>query len=129
LPPDQPALLVIDEDMNWKLARELRRRGMIAKAVKELGLHGLKDGALIKALAELNERCVLVTYDGKMPFSHRAQLDHFGTTLAVVGRRTKRDGLNEDELYRDVVHRNAHRMAIQPQSTSYRYTRTRRVLL
>jgi hypothetical protein len=73
LPPNPTRRLVLDEDMNWKFARELRERGMAdATSVYELGYanQGLKDGALIKRLATEHEPCVLVVWDNKMTMGH-----------------------------------------------------------
>jgi hypothetical protein len=85
----------LDEDMNWKFARELRERGMVdATSVYELGYanQGLKDGALIKRLATEHEPCVLVVWDNKMTKGHRQELLHFGLTLAVIDREADRRG-------------------------------------
>lgn len=130
MPPELPRLIVLDEDINWKLARELRRRGLNATSVFELGLAGrsIKDGMLIKALHERREPLVLVAWDNKMPRSHAGQLRHFGTTLAVIDKYSRR-GLDEESYYRDVIHRHAHRIAKQPAASIYKYTRTRRAAL
>src|SRR4051794_3632152 len=87
LPPEPARRLVLDEDINWKLAKELRRRGYRdATSNSELQLLGKKDGAVIKALAEHHEPCVLVAWDNKIVKSHAAELQHFGLTVAVVDK-------------------------------------------
>ena len=112
--------------MNWKVAKELRCRGMRnASSNKELGLLGKKDGALIKALAEDYEPCILVAWDNKMHLSHAQALDHFKMTLAVVDQGAKRGDLSEEEYYREVIHRWAHRMAVQVPGTVVRYSPAR----
>jgi hypothetical protein len=112
--------------MNWKVAKELRYRGMRnASSNKELGLLGKKDGALIKALAEEHEPCILVAWDNKMHLSHAQALDHFKMTLAVVDQRAKRGGLSEEEYYREVIHRWAHRMVVQVPGTVVKYSPAR----
>jgi hypothetical protein len=79
--------IVLDADVNWKLAHELRKRGRVdATALRLEELHELKDGALLKALAGSYEPFVLVTWDNKMPRAHAAELRHFGSTVAVVNR-------------------------------------------
>lgn len=111
--------------MNWKLARELCQRGFRdATSVRGLGLANqkVKDGALIKRLARHHEPCVLVAWDNKMSRGHRQELDHFGLTLAVVDKYADRGGLDEEEYYRDVIHREAHRIAAQPHSSIYIYS-------
>jgi hypothetical protein len=112
--------------MNWKLAKELRCRGMRnASSNRELGLLGKKDGALIKALAEKHEPCILVAWDNKMYLSHAQALDHFDLTLAVVDQDAKRGDLTEEEYYREVIHRWAHRMAQQRPGTVMKYSPAR----
>jgi len=116
--------------MNWKLSRELARRGFQgATSVRTLNIGGKKDGALIKWLSTHAEPCTLITWDNKMPLNHRSELDHFGLTLAVVDDRVRRDGLNEEEFYRDVVHRWAHRMQLQAPGERRRYSRTSSAVL
>lgn len=101
---------------------------MDATSIMELGWANqeLKDGALIKKLAERGVPCVLVTFDNKMHVSHRGQLDFFTTTLAVIDKRADRGDLSGEQYYRDVIHRQAHRMATQGIGTRFRYSRTRR---
>jgi hypothetical protein len=118
LPPPEIRRVVLDEDICWKLMGELQRRGRAdATAVMPLGLDGLKDGQLFKALAQDFEPCVLVTWDNKMPVAHAAEIAHHGTTVAVVDERWfKRSGrpLDEREQYiRDIVHRWLHRIEVQ----------------
>lgn len=116
--------------MNWKLTLELRQRGFPdATSNRQEGLLGLKDGQVIKRLATDYEPCVLVAWDNKLPESHGQTLRHFGLTVAVIDKREGRDGLTpaqrlgltEEEYYRTVVHRQAHRMAKQEQGTIYAY--------
>ncbi len=94
--------------------------------MRELGFEGTKDGALIKALAEGLERRVLVVWDNKLPRGHREELLHFRLTVAVVDRYGDRGGLNDEEYYRDVVHRHAHRIVVQPWGSVWKYNRHRR---
>ena len=68
------------------------------------------------------EPCVLVTYDNKMPFVHAAELKHFGTTLAVVNRRSLENWSGaEDHFVRNVVHRWLHRYEIQDAGAQVAY--------
>src|SRR4051794_14097327 len=99
--------------MNWKLAAELRKRGLPASSNKELGLLAKKDGALIKALSETYEPCVLVVWDNKMHLSHARELLHFDLTLAVVDEKADRGSLTAEQYYREVIHRHAHKMGRQ----------------
>jgi hypothetical protein len=100
--------LVLDEDINWKLSAELQRRGRAdATGVVPENLAGTKDAALFKALAA-REPFVLVTWDNKMFSAHAAELNHHGTTVAMVDERWfKRQGLSaaaQEPYIRDVVH-------------------------
>jgi hypothetical protein len=46
-------------------------------------------------------------------------------TLAVVDQRAKRGGLSEEEYYREVIHRWAHRMVVQVPGTVVKYSPAR----
>jgi hypothetical protein len=125
LPPELRRL-VLDEDMNWKLSKELRRRGLRdATSNNGLGLLEKKDGALIKVLAENHEPCVLVAWDNKMHKSHAAELQHFSLTLAIVDKDADRGDLTDEEYYREVIHRWAHRIVRQEQGSVVKYSRAR----
>jgi hypothetical protein len=111
--------VVLDEDIGWKLATQLFGRGRDdATSVYQEHLKESKDGALFKALAAGYEPCVLVTWDNRMPTAHAAELDHHGTTLAIVDERWfRRKGLPDGEqkrYIRDVVHRWLHRIELLP---------------
>lgn len=124
--PHEPRQLVLDEDINWKLAKELRRRGLRnAASNRELELLGKKDGQLIKALAERHEPCVLIAWDNKMHLAHAEVLRHFDLTLAVVDQYAERGDLTEEEYYREVIHRWAHRMTFQRPGAVVKYSRAR----
>lgn len=124
-PPDLRRL-VLDEDMNWKLAKELQRRGLLnATSNKELELLGKKDGALIKALSQSHEPCVLVAWDNRMMKAHAAELQHFGLTVAVVDKKADRGGLTDEQYYREVIHRWAHLMKRQAEGSVVKYNRLR----
>ena len=116
MPPPERRRVVLDADINWKLSRELRRRHRDdATSLHEQRLDGLKDGALIKALATGDfEPFVLVTWDNAMAKAHRAELDHFGTTLATINRKGYDDSISEESYTRDVVHRRLHLIEVQP---------------
>ena len=102
--------------MNWKLAHELRKRGRgDTTALRLEGLETLKDGALLKRLTSEFEPCVLATWDNKMPYVHRAELEHHGATVAVVSRAGLANWTGtEDSYIRDVIHRWLHRIEAQP---------------
>jgi hypothetical protein len=111
--------VVLDEDIGWKLATQLFSRGRDnATSVYQEKLRESKDGALFKTLAAHYEPFVLVTWDNKMPVAHAADLNHHGTTLAIVDERWfKRKGLPDGEkkhYIHDVVHRWLHRIEVMP---------------
>lgn len=117
MPPPERRRIVLDEDINWKLRDELRRRGRHdATAVVPEGIDGSKDGALFKALAGDFEPCVLVTWDNKMSVVHAKELAHHGITLAVIDERWfKRSGRPpsaQEPYIRDTVHRWLHRIEL-----------------
>jgi hypothetical protein len=103
--------------MDWKLAQQLHGRGRAdATAVIPEGLKESKDGALVKRLALDYEPFVLVTWDNRMPLAHRAELEHHGTTLAIVDeawfKRSGRPDSEQRRYIRDVVHRWLHRIEV-----------------
>lgn len=123
-PPPDRRRVVLDEDINWRLSYDLRRRGRSdATAVWPERIDGSKDGALLKALVSY-EPCVLVTWDNRMEVVHATELRHHGITLAVVDRgpydRRAWTG-TEEEYIRDVVHRTLHRIELQAAKTVKRY--------
>ena len=65
--------LVMDEDVNWKIAPELTARGYDATSSTQLGLAGrrVKDPVWLYILTRQGVPCVLVTYDNGMPGRHR----------------------------------------------------------
>jgi predicted nuclease of predicted toxin-antitoxin system len=127
-PPPERRRIVLDEDINWKLAQELIRRGRPdATAVRLIGLNEKKDAALFKAMAQGNyEPFVLVTYDNKMLAAHAAEITHHGTTIAAVDEdafKASGQPAREQEAYiRDVVHRWLHRIEKQAAGTARLYS-------
>jgi hypothetical protein len=107
--------IVLDADINWKLAHELRSRGRTdATALRIEGIDSLKDGAVLKTLAAEYDPCIFVTWDNKMFKAHAAELRHHGSTLAVVSRAGFLNWTGTEESYvRDVIHRWVHRMEQQ----------------
>jgi hypothetical protein len=124
LPHRARCVLVIDEDLNWKVAAELRARGFASTtSVYERGLagRGMKDPVWLYLLSREPTARVLVTFDNKMPTVHRASILRRGSTLAIIDSKADREGLTTEEYKRDVMHRWAHRMAAQQPGTRYKY--------
>jgi hypothetical protein len=115
--------LVVDANLDKRIAGELRHRGRAAVSVHPLGFGHLKDPELLQRLAELYrpEAWVLVTGDDRMPADHGELIERLGVTIATI------DPVNDaehqiDEWRRDVVHRWAHVMQEQAQGSVRRYS-------
>ncbi|MBU1226419.1 MAG: DUF5615 family PIN-like protein [Actinobacteria bacterium] len=116
-------LLVIDENLNPRLATELNKRGFVARRVRYFGLSGEKDHELLPALKEqlAGSDWMLITADDRMPHTHGPLLDELGITVATIDPRVP-DGRLLEEWRRDVVHRWVHKMEEQAQGTIRRYS-------
>jgi hypothetical protein len=120
----EPLLLVIDADIDNRVATELNARGRIAVATSELLLHRMKDEPLLRALVDRRgdpSGWVLVTGDDAMPDDHGPVLAELRVTLATVDSR-RPIGTKEAEWRRDVIHRWAHAMSAQESGTLRRYS-------
>lgn len=117
--------LVIDADLNKRIATELKRRGRKAVALSELHLRHAKDPEVLRSLAAHfgDEPWVLVTGDDNMPAVHAGVILKVGATLATVDRRRPPGyGRDEDAWGREVVHRWAHLIERQPSGSIRRYS-------
>lgn len=117
--------LVIDANLNKRIATELKRRGRRAVALSELHLRHAKDPDLLRALAEHfgDEPWVLVTGDDNLPAVHADVIQEMSTTLATVDARRPPTYLgDEDGWGREVVHRWAHLMEKQSPGSIRRYS-------
>lgn len=126
MPPERRRV-ILDEDINWKLSRELQKRGRAdATAVRQEKIDGRKDGALFKALAAGFEPYVLVTYDNKMLRAHKAEIAHHNVTVAVVDEAAflRSGAINPEAYQRDVVHRWLHLIEVQAAGTQRSYSLT-----
>jgi hypothetical protein len=129
---DQPLRLIIDEDLSWRIAPELRARGYRdATSAHEWGTAGrrVKDPLWLYIIARSGIPSVLVTFDNKMPLVHRAAILKRQSTLAVIDSQGNHGGRTREEYKREVTHKWAHRMATQPPGSRYRYNlRGRRII-
>jgi predicted nuclease of predicted toxin-antitoxin system len=118
LPPDR--LIVVDATFPPRIASELKTRGMEATSAAEQGAAKFKDPELLELVSAKLEPAVLVTFDNKMLVEHAALLNEYAVTLAVVDGRVP-PTLTPEQYWRDVIHRHAHRFAIQPQGIRFVY--------
>lgn len=129
MPPEQ-LQIVLDENLPWSIAAELRARGYAATSNYALNASGLEDPDWLQIVANLSSPpAVLVTYDNAMPIEHGAWLKSLGVTLAVIDSRNRPDDLAVEQYWREVIHRHAHRLVGQQPGSWWKYRRdTRRRL-
>jgi hypothetical protein len=124
-------VLVIDENLNPRLARGLRNRGRNSRAVEDIGLKGTPDAELIMRVFGLYDDPVLVTGDDFMPAEHAGALESVNATVATVRPWVESEALtdtwdgqrrrNQSEWEEEVVHRWAHAIQTQRRGTVRRY--------
>lgn len=124
-------VLVIDENLNPRLARELRNRGRRSRAIEDLGLKSALDAELIRKVFALFEDPVLITADDSMPAEHESVLLSVRATVATlrpwhakaahVGDWEGQTHRSEEEWSQEIVHRWAHTMQTQTPGTFRRY--------
>jgi len=117
------ATLVIDASLNRRIATELKARGRMVVAASELKLHRVKDPPLLRALSEHfgDAPWVLVTADDAMPAEHGRLILELGATLATIDPRRPAQFDDDDAWGREVAHRWAHTMTLQPAGSIRRY--------
>jgi hypothetical protein len=116
--PDR--MLVVDEDLNKRLVTELRHRGRQISGIRELELRGSDDRPLLQKIHSIFHDSVLITGDDHMPDDHAQLIEELGATIATIAPCAPQDP-NEDEYEREIVHRWAHAMHVQPTGTQKRY--------
>ena len=80
---------------------------MLDPSVAELRLRKLKDGPLIRTLAERSDPWVLLTADDELPRRWRAVVEETRATVAII-HPTFPASHTENEWHHDVTHRWAH---------------------
>lgn len=119
MPADR--VVVIDEDLNPRLASELRGRGMAAvSVVRDLDLGGKLDPEVLRDVFGRYDDAVLVTGDDGMPAEHGDLLASLGATVATIAPCAPQDP-DEDAWERDIVHRHIHAMLEQDSGSVRRY--------
>lgn len=124
-------ILVIDENLDSRIATELRARGRDASSVKELGLTSSLDEELLRELASQSYEWVLVTADDRMPFEHDTAIARFESTIATIDGEwdkccKKNDlQLNQQQFQRETIQRWAHLLSNQSNGSIRRYSPVR----
>jgi hypothetical protein len=122
-------LIVIDEDCSTRLPAELVKRGRQATSVQRLGLKGLDDSPLLRALDKaLKKPWVLFTGDDTMPYEHAETIAVLGATIATIDGEHKRIcasksiAMGQEEWRHETLHRWAHVIAVQKPGAVRRYS-------
>lgn len=119
--------IIVDEDCDHRIAKDLLERGRAAESHKTVGTTGLVDEAVLEALARLHYPWVLVTGDDKMPYEHAATIARLGSTIATIDGEWEKccaaSGLTltEDQYRKETVQRWAHVIAAQAEREIRRY--------
>ena len=111
---------MIDEDLNKRLVTELNKRGRQTYGIREFGLRGSFDPAVLNEVFSRFENPVLITGDDHMPDHHAVVIDKLDATIAVVAPCAPHDPL-EDAYEREVVHKWVHVMHEQERGSIRRY--------
>jgi hypothetical protein len=65
---------------------------------------------------------ILVTYDNKMLTEHDDDLRRHKTTLAVIDKeKLDASGLTQEQYWREVIHRHAHKFVVQDSGSIFKY--------
>jgi hypothetical protein len=123
-------LLIIDADLNPRIAGELRKRGRAARSLQHEGLKDLEDPAMLRAVYAQYEDPVVVTSDDDMPLLHAAEVAELDATLAVIEPWERHpesviardDTTSMEETYeREIIHRWCQTMQGQARGSVRRY--------
>ncbi len=118
--------LVLDENLNPRLATELKRRGRDATRVQELGLRGSADPDLLDKLDAQLDDWILITADDRLPDAHAEAMKRVSATVATISP-DREEGWSLEAWRREIVHRWAHLMHEQEAGTVRRYSLKRPV--
>lgn len=101
--------LVVDENLNKRLATELLKRGRDAVRVSALNLSGTLDPLLLDKLDAQLDDWVLVTADDALPDAHAEAVAKVGATVATIDTQVL-PGWGIEAWRCEIVHRWAHHM-------------------
>ncbi len=123
-------LVVIDADLQPRLAGELRKRGRAARSLQELGWKQLEDPKLLEQVFGEYPDAVLVTGDDSLPQDHAEKVEKVRATVATIepydlhigAVEPRDDETSEEEAYeREIVHRWVQVIQGQPPRSIRRY--------
>jgi predicted nuclease of predicted toxin-antitoxin system len=126
-----PKILVIDENLDSRIAAELKSRGRDAVSVKDLGLTTKLDEELLWELSMRLNDWVLVTADDRMPFEHPEAIMEVKATIATIDGEWEKCcaknnlHLNQQQFQRETIQRWAHQLSDQASGTLRRYSPVR----
>ncbi len=125
--PPELLQIVLDENVPWSIAAELKARGYTSTSNYALNASGLADPEWLEIVANLSEpAAVLVTFDNAMPIEHGHWLTSLGVTLAVIDSRKRPVELTVEQYWRDVIHYHAHHFVGQQPGSCWKYRRRTR---
>jgi hypothetical protein len=119
--------LYIDESLNPRLAREIKRRGRNALSPGPLRLKGSKDPDLLRRLFSRYAAAILVSGDDHMPEEHADVILEVTGTIAIIDPEFPAR-YAEEQWQWDVVQRWAHVMQEQKVGTCRRYSLAKSVV-
>lgn len=118
--------IVLDENLPWSIATELKARGYLATSNYALNAAGTKDPEWLQIVANLSPRAILVTFDNMMPLEHGERLRSLDLALAVIAAGGRPAGRTLEQYWREVIHRHAHLIATQESGSWWRYRQSGR---
>lgn len=76
---------MLDENLNPRLAAELRKRGREARSVQELRLKGKPDREILEEIHRTLSDPVLITLDDRMPLEQASMIKSLPATVVHCG--------------------------------------------
>jgi len=124
-------VLVIDDSLHPRLARELRNRGRRSRHIEDLALRSSLDPQVLRSVFSHFDDPVLITGDDDMPAEHAGVIASVGATIATIRHWTQKESRigtwegqqhrTEEEWDQEIVHRWAHVMQLQRTGSIRRY--------
>lgn len=124
--PPEALQIVLDENLPWSVAAELKARGYAATLTTLSTPAASTTQRGLRWSGTSAPPAVLVTYDNAMPVEHETWLRSLSVTLSVIDSRNRPPDLTVEQYWRDVIHRHAHSFASQENETWWKYHRATR---